>query len=138
MAPSNHASNLQATGLSDAQAIAIAQTIQVAANEAIETLGQELARWHVYLALYLLAQMGVVFIAILIMQNRDEPRRLRSYEQSSFKPIPTHLTIDNGSSLGRVGLSVTCFAKERFTHGLSDSLAIRESDQWVTAISLMS
>ena len=66
---------LTGAGFTEAQATAITRTVQATANDAVDTLRDELARWHVYLALYLLIQIGIVLLAILIVQAVHEPSR---------------------------------------------------------------
>jgi hypothetical protein len=59
---------LVGTGFTEAQARAIAESVDAAAGEAVEALRHELARWHAYLALYILMQIGVALLVILIVQ----------------------------------------------------------------------
>ena len=59
---------LTESGFSEAQASAITRTVQATANDAVEILRHEIARWHAYLALYLLIQIGIVLLAILLTQ----------------------------------------------------------------------
>lgn len=52
-------SNLTGSGLTKAQAVAIAAATTASIEEAIGDLRREVRVWYVYLALYVLAQAGV-------------------------------------------------------------------------------
>lgn len=67
--------SLTRSGFTEAQALAITQTVQATAHDLVEILRDDLARWHVYLALSLLIQIGIVLLAILLMQAIHEPPR---------------------------------------------------------------
>lgn len=75
-ATSPEASNacLSRCGFTDAQAVAVMACVGTAIDEAVEALRYELARWHAYLALYLLAQIGIVLLAGLIITDPTLPR----------------------------------------------------------------
>jgi hypothetical protein len=75
---------LTGSGFSEAQASAITRTVQATANDAVEILRHDIARWHAYLALYLLIQIGIVLLAILIVQAVREPSRTSSSTPASF------------------------------------------------------
>jgi hypothetical protein len=64
---------LQAAGFTDQQAEAIAHAVDAATAEAVTTLRDELSRWHAYLAVYLLVQIGIALLAILLVQAIREP-----------------------------------------------------------------
>lgn len=78
---------LTRSGFTEAQAAAIADTVQETANDALETLGRELARWHAYLALYLLAQVAIVLLTILMAQAIQEPSRGGSHGASNLSSL---------------------------------------------------
>lgn len=71
-----------ASGLTPAQTAAIASLVNEATAAAADALRHELGRWHCYLALYLLGQIGLVLLAILVLQAlRDpSPRRTASWD----------------------------------------------------------
>lgn len=73
---SAHTARLTGSGFTVAQAEAIDTSVQMAAEEAVSTLEGTLARWHAYLALYLLIQIGIVVLTILMMQVIKEPTAL--------------------------------------------------------------
>ncbi len=66
---------LVGTGFTEAQARAIAESVDAAAGEAVEALKHELARWHAFLALSVLMQIAVVLLAILIAQAASPSAR---------------------------------------------------------------
>ncbi|MCJ2143877.1 hypothetical protein [Methylobacterium sp. E-066] len=59
--------DLTGSGCTEIQARAIAKSVDAAAGEAVEALRHELVRWHIYLAMYLLAEIGIVLLAALVM-----------------------------------------------------------------------
>ncbi|MCJ2075551.1 hypothetical protein MKK68_07765 [Methylobacterium sp. E-016] len=69
---------LTASGFTPAQAVAIAVLVHEETAVAVEALEHELARWHVYLSLYMLVQIGIVPFAILLAQAVYEPPRAAS------------------------------------------------------------
>ncbi|CAA2137609.1 hypothetical protein MBLL_00741 (plasmid) [Methylobacterium bullatum] len=66
-------SRLTSSGFTEAQASAIADTVQASTNGAVETLREELVVWHAYLAFYILVQIGVVLLTILLIQTNFAP-----------------------------------------------------------------
>jgi len=69
--------SLQAAGLSEPQAQAITELAQATTDEAADRLRAEFARWHAYLALYVVSQLAIVVLAVLLvqqMQGRIETR----------------------------------------------------------------
>lgn len=71
-----------ASGLTPAQTAAIADLVHEATASAVDALRHEIGRWHCYLALYLLGQIGIALLAILVLQAlRDPPpRRTASWD----------------------------------------------------------
>ncbi len=61
------------SGLTDSQAEAIAGLVHQATGDAVDDLRHELARWHFYLAIFLLTQIGIVLLVILLLQAVREP-----------------------------------------------------------------
>jgi hypothetical protein len=66
---------LTGSGFSEAQASAITKTVEATANDAFEILRHDLARWHAYLALYMLIQMSIVLVALIAVQVIQQPPR---------------------------------------------------------------
>ncbi len=73
---SAHTAMLTGSGFTKAQAAAIDASVRMAAEEAVSTLEGTLARWHAYLALYLLIQIGIVVLTILMVQVMKDPGSL--------------------------------------------------------------
>lgn len=69
----DHAARLTGAGFTPPQAAALNAAVHTTAGEAVEALGEQLRQWHIYLALYLLIQIGVVLLAILLLQAAREP-----------------------------------------------------------------
>ncbi|GJE52112.1 hypothetical protein GOFOIKOB_5180 [Methylobacterium tardum] len=69
----DHAARLTGAGFTTSQAAAIDAAVHATASEAVEALEGQLARWHAYLAGYLLIEIGIVLLAILIIQAVREP-----------------------------------------------------------------
>lgn len=67
-----------ASGFTPAQTAAIAELVQEATAAAVDTLRHDLCWWHCYLALYLLGQIGLVLLAILVLQALRDPPPLRT------------------------------------------------------------
>lgn len=65
---------LTGCGFTGDQAKAIAGIVHAMTEEAVEALQRELMRWHAYLALYLLGQIGIVLAAVLLIQGGRQPR----------------------------------------------------------------
>ncbi|WP_345818972.1 hypothetical protein ABC766_16215 [Methylobacterium fujisawaense] len=61
------------SGFTEAQAAAITQAVHAASSEAVDTLGKTLAKWHAYLALYLLTQIGIAILVILMVRTTGIP-----------------------------------------------------------------
>lgn len=61
------------SGLTNSQAEAIAGLVQQATGDAVDALRHEVARWHFYLAIFLLTQIGIVLLVILMLQAVREP-----------------------------------------------------------------
>jgi hypothetical protein len=93
---------LVGTGFTEAQARAITESVDVAASEAVGALRHELARWHAYLALYILMQIGVALLVILIVQAASpSPRSLNG--TASGESISTPRVVrDAHARLGRL------------------------------------
>ena len=69
----DHATRLVGAGFTTSQAAAIYAAVHATASEAVEALEGQLARWHAYLAGYLLIEIGIVLLAVLITQAVREP-----------------------------------------------------------------
>lgn len=59
--------HLRAGGFTEGQAIAIEAAIQSTIADDIQGLRDDLLRWHLYIALYLLAQVAIALLAALMM-----------------------------------------------------------------------
>lgn len=81
--PVSH-TDLRAAGFTEAQALAIAMLTHATANEAMDLLRIEFARWHAYLALYVVSQVAIVVLALLLAQPKRErfETRVGLYEQN--------------------------------------------------------
>ncbi|SEO46403.1 hypothetical protein SAMN02799625_03218 [Methylobacterium sp. UNC300MFChir4.1] len=66
---------LTSSGFTEVQARTLAEIVHTAAEETVEGLKHEVARWHGYLALYVMMQIAVVLLAILLLQALSEPVR---------------------------------------------------------------
>lgn len=75
---------LMASGFTPAQAIAIAELVQEATAAAAEALRHELSRWHCYLAVYLLSQIGISLLAILMIQILHDPLPVRNAAWATY------------------------------------------------------
>ena len=71
LAPSNQ--TLRACGFTPAQATAVVELVHETTATAAEALRQELSKWHCYLAVYLLCQIGIVLLAILLIEAIRDP-----------------------------------------------------------------
>lgn len=69
----DHATSLTGSGFTEAQAAAIDRAVHASTHEAVEVLGAKLARWHAYLAMFLLIEIGIVVLAVLMVQAVREP-----------------------------------------------------------------
>lgn len=81
--PSIH--DLRAVGFTEGQAAAIKAAVEATTGDAVDAVRDDLMRWHLYIALYLLAQVSVALLACLMLQNlRDRPNLLSvSYGDAS-------------------------------------------------------
>lgn len=70
---SNQTLALTQSGFSEAQANALATTIERTAAGAVNDLRHDLEAWHVYLAMYLLIQISIVLLVLLFVQALREP-----------------------------------------------------------------
>lgn len=77
-----------ASGFTPAQTAAIADLVHEATAAAVDALRHELGRWHCYLALYLLGQIGLVLLAILVLQALRDPPPLRT----AAREVNVHIT----------------------------------------------
>ena len=79
-------SALTQSGFTPTQANALAATIERSAAGAVDNLRHDMESWHVYLAMYLLIQIGIVLLVMLFVQAMREPgyRALTS--------VPAHRT----------------------------------------------
>lgn len=79
--------DLLSTDFSNAQARAIVKVTHESVDRAAADLRSEFARWHAYLAIYLLAQIGIALLALVLVVPLDggppithhRPVDLRSY-----------------------------------------------------------
>lgn len=83
--------HLLASGLTEKQAGAIVETSNEIAAGRIEEVRYELARWHAYLALYLLIQTGIVLLVLLLVQATREIPRTALALNSEGEP-PAHMS----------------------------------------------
>jgi hypothetical protein len=78
--------DLLSTDFNDAQARAIVKVTHESVERAAADLRSEFARWHAYLAIYLLAQIGIALLALVLVVpldggspiSRHRPADLRS------------------------------------------------------------
>lgn len=89
--PHAQVERLVGTGFTEAQARAIAESVDAAAGEAVEALKQELARWHAFLALYVLMQIAVALLAILIAQAASPSARSLADASGAAGEVSTHV-----------------------------------------------
>lgn len=61
--------DLRAVGFTEGQATAIRAAIKATTTDAIDAVRDDLMRWHLYIALYLLVQIGIALLASLMLQN---------------------------------------------------------------------
>ena len=80
MAPLAHANapfpstaGLVRSGLTEDQAKAVSEMVHKTTVESVEVLKCELVRWHTYLALYMLIQIGIVLLVALMTQALRAP-----------------------------------------------------------------
>lgn len=86
--------DLRTAGFNEAQACAIAELAQARATEAVEGLRAEFARWHAYLALYVVAQIAIVFLAVLLTQSMPE----RTWTPPELSGVRDVLPLERGDS----------------------------------------
>jgi hypothetical protein len=76
---------LRAAGFTEPEAGAIGELVKSTTGQAVDTLRNEFVRWHAYLALYLLAQIGIVLLIASLLSFADR----RSYEAFASGDQPT-------------------------------------------------
>ncbi|WP_179698704.1 hypothetical protein [Methylobacterium sp.] len=64
---------LTGSGFTEAQAETVVEVVHSTVSDAIETLRHEFACWHAYLALYVLAQIGIALLVVLLVQATRAP-----------------------------------------------------------------
>lgn len=89
------------TGFTEAQAGAIADSVDAAAGNAVEALTHELARWHLYLACYMIIEIGIVLLVILITQAASPP--VRTLAGTSVRPGTNALLLEGGTYEAEAG-----------------------------------
>lgn len=95
------ASRSTASSFTAAQVADITELVHEATAAAVNALRHELGRWHCYLALYLLAQIGIVLLAALLMTDPTPSRPMA-------RNVEPAREISSAPPSGRSGTALEC------------------------------